>query len=85
MYDRVRFAPRGIHGGASGAAGAVLGQEGRVLPSKGRVAIDSGEQVTLLLPGGGGLGDPRERAKEAIEADVQEGYLTAAEAKRVYG
>jgi N-methylhydantoinase B len=85
MYDRVRFAPRGIHGGSSGAAGAVLGEENRVLPSKGRVTIQSGEQVTLLLPGGGGLGPPRERAREAIEGDVQEGYLTAAEAKRVYG
>jgi len=85
MYDRVRFAPRGIHGGISGGAGAVLGKDGRVLPSKGRITIQSGEQVTLRLPGGGGFGDPRERAREAIEADVQEGYLTVAESKRVYG
>lgn len=85
MYDRVRFAPRGIHGGASGAAGLVLGKDGRALPSKGRITIQSGEQVTLRLPGGGGLGDPRERAREAIEADVREGYLTEAESKRIYG
>lgn len=85
MYDRVRFAPRGIHGGGSGAAGAVLGQEGRVLPSKGRVTIQPGEEVTLRLPGGGGLGDPRERSKEAIAADVLEGYVTSVEASRVYG
>ncbi|MEK7751205.1 MAG: hydantoinase B/oxoprolinase family protein [Acidobacteriota bacterium] len=85
MYDRVRFAPRGIHGGASGAAGLVLGKDGRELPSKGRITIQSGEQVTLRLPGGGGLGDPCERAREAIEADVREGYLTEAESKRIYG
>jgi len=85
MYDRVRFAPRGIHGGGNGAAGAVLGQDGRVLPSKGRVTIQSGEQVTLHLPGGGGLGDPRERTKQAIAADVLEGYITPVEAYRVYG
>jgi N-methylhydantoinase B len=85
MYDRVRFAPRGIHGGASGAAGLVLGKDGRALPSKGRITIQSGEQITLSLPGGGGLGDPHERAREAIEADVREGYLTEAESKRIYG
>ncbi|MBE0623347.1 MAG: hydantoinase B/oxoprolinase family protein [Burkholderiales bacterium] len=85
MYDRVRFPPRGIHGGKSGGAGAVLGGDGRGLPSKGRITIQSGEQITLHLPGGGGFGDPRERARDAIEADVQEGYLTVAESKRVYG
>jgi len=85
MYDRVRFAPRGIHGGGSGAAGAVLGQDGRVLPSKGRVTIQSGEQVTLHLPGGGGMGNPRERTQDAIAADLQEGYITSAEANRLYG
>ena len=85
MYDRVRFAPRGIHGGAGGAAGAVLGKDGRVLPSKGRITIESGEQITLKLPGGGGLGDPLARARDAIEADVREGYLTEVESKRIYG
>ena len=85
MYDRVRFAPRGTQGGQSGAAGAVLGRDGRVLPSKGRVAIESGEQITLELPGGGGLGDPIERPRDAIEADVLEGYVTRTEAERAYG
>lgn len=85
MYDRVRFAPRGIHGGADGAAGLVLGKDGRALPSKGRFTIQSGERVTLSLPGGGGLGNPRERAREAIEADLRDGYVTPAESKRVYG
>ena len=85
MYDRVRFAPRGVQGGMSGAAGAVLGREGRVLPSKGRVTIESGEEVTLHLPGGGGFGDPHQRPRDAVAADVLEGYLTPKEAERVYG
>lgn len=84
MYDRVHFAPRGIHGGASGAAGAVLGQSERVLPSKGRVTIQAGERVTLHLPGGGGFGDPHQRARDAVEADVREGYITEAGAIRSY-
>jgi len=85
MYDRIRFAPRGVGGGASGAVGAVLGDNGRVLPAKGRVAIGSGEQVTLHLPGGGGVGDPRERPAELVEADLREGYITPDAAKDIYG
>lgn len=85
MYDRVRFAPRGTQGGGDGAAGAVTGGDGRALPSKGRVTIAPGERVTLELPGGGGFGDPRERSREAIEADVLEGYVTRERAVRDYG
>jgi len=56
-----------------------------LLPSKRRITIQSGEEVTLRLPGGGGFGDPHDRARSAIESDVQEGYLTVAESKRIYG
>lgn len=85
MYDRVKFAPRGTRGGADGAAGAVLGRHGRVLPSKGRVSIDPGEEITLLLPGGGGFGPAHERSREALEADIREGYVSAEVAGTVYG
>jgi N-methylhydantoinase B len=56
-----------------------------MLPSKGRVSIEPGELITLELPGGGGFGDPRERPREALESDLLEGYVTQAEAQRVYG
>ena len=85
MYDRIRFAPRGTQGGLDGAAGAVLDEEGKTLPSKGRVVLAPGAQVTLLLPGGGGFGDPHERAAAAIEADIAEGYVTRGLALRDYG
>jgi N-methylhydantoinase B len=85
MYDRIRFAPRGTQGGLDGAAGAVLDADGRTLPSKGRVVLPSGAQVTLHLPGGGGLGDPHERSPAAIEADIAEGYVTQSLALRDYG
>lgn len=85
MYDRIRFAPRGTQGGGDGAAGAVLDAGGRALPSKGRVVLPSDAQVLLELPGGGGFGDPRERAREAIELDVAEGYVTREMALRDYG
>jgi N-methylhydantoinase B len=85
MYDRIKFAPRGTQGGADGAAGAVHDENGRALASKGRVALGQRAEVTLELPGGGGLGDPRERPGEAIEVDVAEGYVTREMALRDYG
>jgi N-methylhydantoinase B len=84
MYDRVRFAPGGAQGGKPGAPGAVLGRAG-ALPSKGRVTIQPGEEITLQLPGGGGYGDSRARPREAVEADVREGYVTPSEARLAYG
>lgn len=85
MYDRIRFAPRGTQGGADGAAGTVTDIDGNPLPGKGRVTIAAGTQVLLELPGGGGLGNPRERSREAIEMDVAEGYITKERALRDYG
>jgi N-methylhydantoinase B len=35
--------------------------------------------------GGGGYGPPRRRARERVERDLREGYITAAEARRSYG
>jgi N-methylhydantoinase B len=85
MYDRVRYAPRGTSGGGDGAAGAVLARDGRILPSKGRVVVESGEEVTLLLPGGGGFGPANERPPEAVAHDIEQGYLTEGCAERQYG
>jgi N-methylhydantoinase B len=84
MYDRIRFAPRGTQGGHDGAPGAVHDRHGRALPSKGRVSLEPQSQVTLELPGGGGFGDPGQRAREALEADVAEGYVTKEGALRDY-
>lgn len=84
MYDRVRFAPRGTSGGEEGATGAVLGKDGRVLPAKGRVAVEPGEEITLLLPGGGGFGPANERSPEAVAHDIEQGYLTRETAERQY-
>jgi N-methylhydantoinase B len=35
--------------------------------------------------GGGGFGDPLERALDAVAADLAEGYVTAAAAEAIYG
>ena len=35
--------------------------------------------------GGGGFGEPRERARDRIERDVREGYVSRKDAERIYG
>jgi N-methylhydantoinase B len=41
--------------------------------------------VTLRYAGGGGFGDPRARDREAVRADLRDGYISPLAAKRDYG
>ena len=85
MFERVRNPARGRAGGRDGAPGRVdvpkLGQ----LRAKGREVVPPGHRVVLETPGGGGLGDPRCRARELVREDVLDGYVTVASAAKDYG
>jgi len=88
--ERVRFPPRGIEGGLDGAAGtqAVVHADGRreALPAKLiNQRLVPGDTFALITSGGGGLGDPRERERAALESDVDEGLVTRAAVDAVYG
>lgn len=61
-FDRIDHPARGRAGGADGAAGAVSIKGGRTLKGKGTQAIVPGERLVVMTPGGGGIGDPAERA-----------------------
>ena len=80
MYDRVIFAPRGAQGGADGAAGTVLLAGERSLAPKGRSTVPPGQEITLLLPGGGGYGTASERSAALLEEDVIDGYVSRQDA-----
>ena len=80
MYDRIIYAPRGSSGGENGANGAVLLLGKRGVSPKGRSTVEPGEEVTLLLPGGGGFGPASQRPAAAIEADIDDGYVSASAA-----
>ena len=45
----------------------------------------AGDQVTFLMPGGGGYGDPRRRDPAALADDIAEGFVSEAAAERDYG
>lgn len=98
MTDRHEFAPWGLNGGQEGGLGATLVQKagtsgwqtmkeayGKASSSRySNVAIREGDRVTLVMPGGGGYGDPANRSTEAIADDVRNGYVSAAAAKKYY-
>ena len=44
-----------------------------------------GDRLVVEMPGGGGMGSPRERDPEAVRRDVRLGYISREAALRDYG
>lgn len=85
MFDRVKNPARGRDGGWPGAPGSVRLADGSVLESKGRQEVKHGQRLVLQLPGGGGYGDPKQRDRSPVCADLAAGYITREQAARDYG
>ncbi len=85
IFDRVEHAPRGRFGGKDGKTGRVRLASGKELKGKGRQDVPAGDRLILEMPGGGGLGDPRERSDESIAEDVAQGFVSAEAAREDYG
>lgn len=87
IFDRVANPPKGRDGGGEGAAGWVGLDDanGTVLRTKGFQVIPKGRRLVLKLPGGGGLGDPKQRDPALVRQDVADGLVSEAQAKAVYG
>ena len=49
------------------------------------VTLRAGDQVKILMPGGGGYGAPSDRDPERVRKDVREGFVSAEAAARDYG
>lgn len=88
-FDRRAHPARGRAGGLAGAPGVavVRSSDGReqVFEGKGAIQVPAGATLRVDLPGGGGFGEPRQRARSAVQADVAAGYVSAAAARQVYG
>ncbi len=69
IFDRVGNAPRGRDGGEDGAPGVVMLKSGAMLRPKGYQVIPAGDRLVLMLPGGGGMGDPAGRDPAAAARD----------------
>jgi N-methylhydantoinase B len=86
--DRRAFRPYGLYGGGAGQPSwNYLDPEGenRVLPSKLTMEFRRGQVFRHELAGGGGWGDPLERAPEAVLRDVRNELLTVGKARADYG
>jgi N-methylhydantoinase B len=86
--DRHAIAPQGLFGGAPGTTGRFELNPGtnhvRPLRSKGLDTLAADDLVSLLLPGAGGYGDPKERDLDALDRDLRDGKVTADAAEAHY-
>jgi len=55
------------------------------VPSKARLLLAAGDVLRVLTGGGGGYGDPFERAAEAVLSDVLDGKVSRQAARESYG
>jgi len=85
MFDRCLHPPRGRLGGETGMLGRLRLGGGGALKGKGRQAIPRGESAVMEMPGGGGIGDPRERSLEAVARDLRDGLISPEAARDRYG
>jgi N-methylhydantoinase B len=84
-FDRCRYPPNGFFGGLPGAAGCVGLASGAKLPGKGRHVVPAGDRIIIQSPGGGGLGDPHQRDRARVAADLAHGLISEATARTIYG
>ena len=84
-FDRIGHPPKGRDRGKDGAAGWVGFASGAMLKPKGFQVIPAGERLLLLLPGGGGRGDPIDRDPALVARDVADGLVSTEAARRDFG
>ena len=91
VMDHGRFGPPGVLGGADGAPNVVrIHRNGTVtipehLSKDQDIAMQAGDRVEVMTPGGGGYGDPFARAPEAVVRDFRLGYYGSEEVRGLFG
>jgi N-methylhydantoinase B len=91
LGDRVDHRPFGIVGGHDASPSRVrIWSEGREFTPPMRSKLEKqpmkpGDWLHASTPGGGGFGDPLERSLEAVERDLNLGYVSRETAEDVYG
>ncbi|MBN8955987.1 MAG: hydantoinase B/oxoprolinase family protein [Rhizobiales bacterium] len=83
---RMRHPSKGLLRGRPGMLAAIE-IEGKALEATASPAalVERGERLRLLLPGGGGYGNPSDRDPSLIERDLRDGYISRDGARRDYG
>jgi N-methylhydantoinase B len=87
-FDRTVCPPWGLHGGGEGSQGyvEVTRADGRqVKLLKGELDLSPGDLLRVRSGGGGGFGSAFDRDASSVRADVEAGYVSAEQARAVYG
>jgi N-methylhydantoinase B len=83
---RMRVPAQGLFGGRPGSLAAIeIGSSALEPTASPEARVLRGQSVRLLLPGGGGYGDPAKRDRAHIARDLRDGYITAEGARKDYG
>jgi N-methylhydantoinase B len=91
LGDRADHAPFGVCGGGAAAPNkieCIVGGKSFVPPLRSKLetqAFAPGDSIRAASPGGGGFGKAIERDLEAVERDLNRGYVSRATAESVYG
>jgi len=91
LGDRQDHRPFGIAGGGPAAPSIVrlrLGGEEKIPPMRSKLEkqkLMPGDSLFAATPGGGGFGDPNERPFDAIQKDLDLGYISRETAQSAYG
>ncbi|MEX2203665.1 MAG: hydantoinase B/oxoprolinase family protein [Actinomycetota bacterium] len=88
-FGRHRYPPWGMDGGHDGSPNyvEVVRADGTTerFGKAARYPLRNGDLVRLVTGTGGGVGTPKDRERERIRADVEDGIVTEREAREVYG
>jgi N-methylhydantoinase B/oxoprolinase/acetone carboxylase alpha subunit len=91
LFDRMKEGPWGLFGGAPGTPGGIYVRQngtqeyrtfsdvfGTISPTKFiNIILRRGDLILILSPGGGGYGAPGERAAQALQDDLADGFVSA--------
>ncbi|OLP58887.1 methylhydantoinase [Xaviernesmea oryzae] len=88
-YTRSRMPPWGVAGGRDGTPNYVEVLRPGKAPERysfgTNIPLNRDDVVHVVTGVGGGYGDPKKRARNAIAEDLRHGYLTPERARTVYG
>eukprot|EP01006_Ploeotia_vitrea_P023198 TRINITY_DN55643_c0_g1_i1.p1 TRINITY_DN55643_c0_g1~~TRINITY_DN55643_c0_g1_i1.p1 ORF type:complete len:768 (-),score=113.41 TRINITY_DN55643_c0_g1_i1:1308-3296(-) len=87
-YTKSRIPPWGSNGGKAGGSNHIVvvrGDKEETMSEATGVEVKKDEIVRIITANGGGWGNPKDRPSEEVANDVKNGYITAVEAKEVYG
>lgn len=83
-FERLTTGPAGRQRGKNGAKGHVSITDGTKVTDKGIYTIPASKRLILQTPGGGGFGNPADRARQAVKRDLSHGLICEETAITVY-